>query len=118
MPNRDATNDKPPLFGHSIVLGATKWKSNTVKFIGDSFFIPGYWEWTEDVLSKYGDILELCLTHGAVYDSLYSYDRDMSILCAFRERWSPTKNTLHIMVGVLSISLRDLYKLSALPIFG
>ncbi|KAL2923425.1 Porphyrin biosynthesis protein HemD, partial [Bienertia sinuspersici] len=41
------------------VSGATKWKSNTVKFIWDSFFIPGYWEWTEDILSRYGDILEL-----------------------------------------------------------
>ncbi|KAL2922228.1 Tropomyosin [Bienertia sinuspersici] len=37
MPDRDATNDKPPLLGRSIVSGATKWKSNTVKFIGDFF---------------------------------------------------------------------------------
>ncbi|KAL2933242.1 putative ABC transporter ATP-binding protein y4gM [Bienertia sinuspersici] len=43
MPDRDATNDKPPLLARSILSGATKWKSNIVKFIGDSFFIPDYW---------------------------------------------------------------------------
>ncbi|KAL2902555.1 Protein MAIN-LIKE 2 [Bienertia sinuspersici] len=118
MPDRDATNDKLPLLGRSIVSGVTKWKSNTVKFIGDSFFIPGYWEWTEDVLSRYGDILELCSVRDAVYASLYSYDRDMNILRAVCESWSLSTNTLHNMAGELSICLRDLYKLGGLPISG
>ncbi|KAL2942840.1 Tropomyosin [Bienertia sinuspersici] len=118
MPDRDATNDKPPLLGRSIVSGATKWKSNTVKFIGDFFFIPGYWEWTEDVLSRYGDILELCSVRDAVYASLYSYDRDTNILRAFCESWCPSTNTLHTMAGEFSISLWDLYKLGGLPISG
>ncbi|KAL2943460.1 Tropomyosin-1 [Bienertia sinuspersici] len=118
MPDRDATNDKPPLLGRSIVSGATKWKSNTVKFIGDFFFIPGYWEWTEDVLSRYGDILELCSVRDAVYASFYSYDRDTNILRAFCESWCPSTNTLHTMAGEFSISLWDLYKLGGLPISG
>ncbi|KAL2934874.1 Plectin [Bienertia sinuspersici] len=118
MPDRDATNDKPPLLGRSIVSGATKWKSNTVKFIGDFFFIPGYWEWTEDVLSRYGDILELCSVRDAVYASLYSYDRDTNILRALCESWCPSTNTLHTMAGEFFISLWDLYKLGGLPISG
>ncbi|KAL2900616.1 Protein MAIN-LIKE 2 [Bienertia sinuspersici] len=118
MPDRDATNNKPPLLGRSIVSGATKWKSNTLKFIGDFFFIPGYWEWTEDVLSRYGDILELCSVRDAVYASLYSYDRDTNILRAVCESWCPSTNTLHTMAGELSISLWDLYKLGGLPISG
>ncbi|KAL2924127.1 Serine/threonine-protein phosphatase 7 long form-like protein [Bienertia sinuspersici] len=115
MPDSDATNDKPPLLGRFIMSGATKWKSNTVKFIGDSFFIPVYWQWTEDVLSRYGDIPELCSVHDAVYASLYSYDRDTNILRAFCESWCPSTNTLHTMAGELSISLWDLYKLGGLP---
>ncbi|KAL2937794.1 Spike glycoprotein [Bienertia sinuspersici] len=70
----------------------TKWKSNTVKFIGDSFFILGYWEWSEDIFSRYGDILELCSC--------------------------PTTNTLHTIASELSFSLWDLYKLGSLPISG
>ncbi|KAL2900285.1 E3 ubiquitin-protein ligase TRIM71 [Bienertia sinuspersici] len=118
MLDRDATNDKPPLLGRSIMSGATKWKSNTVKFTGDSFFIPGYWEWTEDVLSRYGDILELCSVRNAVYASLYSYDKDTNILHAFCESWCPSTNTLHTMASEFSISLWDLYKLGGLPISG
>ncbi|KAL2944025.1 Serine/threonine-protein phosphatase 7 long form-like protein, partial [Bienertia sinuspersici] len=84
----------------------------------ESFFILGYWEWTEDVLSRYGDILELCSVHDAIYASLYSNDRDTNILCAFCESWYPTTNTLHTMAGELSISLWDLYKLGGLPASG
>ncbi|KAL2904073.1 Photoreceptor cilium actin regulator [Bienertia sinuspersici] len=116
MPDRDATNDKPPLLGRSIVSGATRWKSNTMKFIGDSFFIPSYWEWTEDVLTRYGDILELRSIRDAVYASLYSYDRDTNILRAFCESWCPLTNTLHTMASEFSISLWELYKLGDLQI--
>ncbi|KAL2944496.1 Glucosamine-6-phosphate deaminase [Bienertia sinuspersici] len=66
MPDRDTTNDKFPLLGRSIMSGSTKWKFNIVKFIGVSFFISGYWEWTEDVLSRFGDILELCSSEKGV----------------------------------------------------
>ncbi|KAL2938251.1 E3 ubiquitin-protein ligase TRIM71 [Bienertia sinuspersici] len=38
MPDRDATNDKPPLLGRSIVSGATKWKSNTATGNGLKMF--------------------------------------------------------------------------------
>ncbi|KAL2938386.1 Serine/threonine-protein phosphatase 7 long form-like protein [Bienertia sinuspersici] len=93
MPDKDATNDKPPLLGRSIVSGAIKWKSNTVK-----------------------DILELCSVHNAVYASLYYYDRDTNLLRAFCKSWCPTTNTLHTMAGELSISLWDLYKLGSFPI--
>ncbi|KAL2941883.1 Tuftelin [Bienertia sinuspersici] len=99
MPDRDATNDKPPLLGRSIML-------------------LGYWEWTEDVLSRYVDILELCSVRDAVYASLYSYDRDTNILRAVYESWCPSTNTFHTMVGELSISLWNLYKLGGLPISG
>lgn len=118
MPDRPATSDKPPLLGRSIVSGNAKWKTNTVKFVGDYYYIPGYWEWTEDVLSRFGDALEHSSIFDAVYASLYSYDRDINILRAFCESWCSSTNTLHTMSGELSISLWDLFRLGGLPISG
>ena len=37
---------------------------------------------------------------------------------AFSEAWCPQTNTLHTVSGEMSISLRDLYKLGGLPIYG
>ena len=53
-----------------------------------------------------------------VYASLYTYDRDPHVIRVFCEAWCPEINTLHTTSGEMSISLRDLYKLGGLPIYG
>ena len=53
-----------------------------------------------------------------MYTSLYTYDRDPHVICAFCEAWCPETNTLHTISGEMSISMWDLYKLGGLPIYG
>ncbi|KAL2943450.1 Tropomyosin [Bienertia sinuspersici] len=77
-----------------------------------------YWEWTEDILFRFEEPLQLSSIYDAVYASLYSYAKDINVMRAFCESWCPTTNTLHTQLGELSISLWDLYKLGGLPISG
>ncbi|KAK4396421.1 hypothetical protein Sango_1478700 [Sesamum angolense] len=80
--------------------------------------IGGYWEWTEDVLSRCGDRLRHLKIYDAVYASLFTYDHNSDIVKAFCEAWCPLTNTLHTSAGEMSISLWDLHELVGLPMTG
>ncbi|KAL2930495.1 Serine/threonine-protein phosphatase 7 long form-like protein [Bienertia sinuspersici] len=115
---RPATSDLLPMLGRSIKSNSVRWGSNQLRIHGDFNFIAGYWEWTEDILFRFEEPLQLSSIYDAVYASLYSYAKDINIMRAFCESWCPTTNTLHTQLGELSISLWDLYKLGGLPISG
>ncbi|KAL0458407.1 UNVERIFIED_CONTAM: hypothetical protein Slati_0467900 [Sesamum latifolium] len=53
LPRHQQSNDLIPLrsLGRSIVEGDAKWDGD-LQFIGDFHYTKGYWEWTEDVLSR------------------------------------------------------------------
>jgi len=89
-----------------------------LKIFGEFFFILIYWEWVEHILSCFESHLRACHLFDAVYASLYTYDRDPHVICAFCEAWCPGTNTLHTMSVEMSLSLWDLYEPSGLPIYG
>ncbi|KAL0411691.1 UNVERIFIED_CONTAM: hypothetical protein Slati_3758800 [Sesamum latifolium] len=80
------SNDFVPLrtLGRSIFEGDAKWDVD-LQFIGDFHYTKGYWEWTEDVLSRCGKRLRLIDAYDAVYASLFTYDHNSNIIKAFCE---------------------------------
>ncbi|KAL0298651.1 UNVERIFIED_CONTAM: hypothetical protein Sradi_6524900 [Sesamum radiatum] len=94
-----------------------KWDGDLC-FIGEFRYTKGYWEWTEDVLSRCGDRLRHLKIYDAVYASLFTYDHNSDIVKAFCEALCPLTNTLLTSVGEMSISLWDLYELVRLPMTG
>ncbi|KAL0449523.1 UNVERIFIED_CONTAM: hypothetical protein Slati_1508700 [Sesamum latifolium] len=119
LPCHQQSNDLAPLrtLGRFIVEGDAKWDGD-LQFIGDFHYTRGYWEWTEDVLSRCGKRLRLISAYDAVYASLFTYDHNSNIIKAFCEAWCPLTNTLLTSAGELSISLWDLHDLAGLPITG
>ncbi|KAL0340424.1 UNVERIFIED_CONTAM: hypothetical protein Sradi_4559200 [Sesamum radiatum] len=103
--------------GRSIIEGAAKWDGD-LRFTGEFRYTKGYWEWTEDVLSRCGDRLRHLKIYDAVYASLFTYDHNSDIVKAFCEAWCPLTNTLHTSAGEMSISLWDLHELVGLPMTG
>ena len=85
---------------------------------GGIFFIPLYWEWLEDVLSRCKGLLNDANLSESVFTSLFTYDYNEHLVKAFCECWSPMTNTLHTLVGEISITTWDLHKLGGLPIRG
>ncbi|XP_056688310.1 uncharacterized protein [Spinacia oleracea] len=118
LPDRYQLDALSPMLGRRILSGSVGWKSKNLRVSGEASFLPGWWEWTEDVLSRFGDILRVCSVYTTVQASLCLYDKDPNIIRAFCESWSPTTNTLHTMTGEWSVSLWDIYKLRGLPILG
>ncbi|KMT11782.1 hypothetical protein BVRB_5g104850 [Beta vulgaris subsp. vulgaris] len=106
------------MLGRRIISGSVRWGSKSLRISGEAVYLPGYWEWTEDVLSRFGSILDSCSIYPAVQASLFLYDKNPDIIRSFCESWCPTSNTLHTMTGEWSISLWDLYKFGGLPIVG
>ncbi|KAL0405765.1 UNVERIFIED_CONTAM: hypothetical protein Slati_3890400 [Sesamum latifolium] len=119
LPHHQQSNDLNPLrtLGHSIVEGDAKWDGD-LQFTGDFHYTKGYWEWTEDALSRCGRRLRLISAYDAVYASLFTYDHNSDIIKEFCEAWFPLTNTLLTSAGELSISLWDLHDLAGLPITG
>ena len=113
--------DKPPimfdLLGDRIRNGAVAW-SGTLSTTGGAAFVDFYWEWLEDVLSRSKDALTKTGLYHAVYASLFSYDRQPSVVREFFEHWCSATNTIHTARGEMSLSLRDLQKIGGLPIQG
>ena len=103
--------------GHRMIQEELRWGDNIV-VEGEYLCIPGYWEWTEDVLSKNGQTLNSACIRDAVFASLFTYDRNSNIIQAFCEAWCPQTNTLLTSAGETSISLWDLHILGGLPING
>ncbi|KAH0645323.1 hypothetical protein KY284_033207 [Solanum tuberosum] len=106
-----------PSLGRRIIQGEIRW-GNTMTVEGEYRHIPGYWEWTEDILCRSQEVLGTTQIYDTVYASLFTYDRNSNILQAFCEAWCPKTNTFLTSVGELSISLWDLYVLEGLPIWG
>ncbi|KAL0305269.1 UNVERIFIED_CONTAM: hypothetical protein Scaly_2990900 [Sesamum calycinum] len=127
--NLRATHHKPPrhqqsddfahlcTLGRSIIEGDAKWDGD-LRFIGEFRYTKGYWEWTEDVLSRCGDRLCHLKIYDVVYASLFTDDHNSDIAKAFCEAWCPLTNTLLISAGEMPISLWDLRELAGLPMTG
>ncbi|XP_073066001.1 uncharacterized protein [Primulina eburnea] len=103
--------------GRRIIEDKATW-DDTLRFTGEFHYIKGYWEWTEDILSRCDHKLRAAQIYDPVYASLFTYDRNTNIMKAFCEAWCPANNTLLTSLGELSISLWDLHSLSGLPITG
>ncbi|GAA0146738.1 hypothetical protein LIER_06622 [Lithospermum erythrorhizon] len=67
-------------------------------------YIPSYWEWAEDVLSRCSSVLSMAHFEKAIQASLYVCDCSDVVMKAFCEYWSPM-NSLLTSVGELSLSL-------------
>ncbi|KAG5553122.1 hypothetical protein RHGRI_011102 [Rhododendron griersonianum] len=72
----------------------------------------------EDVLGRSSEKLLEARIYGAVYASLFTYDRDANLIQSFCEHWCSSTNTLHTPTGELSISLWDLSYIGGLPVYG
>lgn len=93
-----------PCLGRRIINGETRW-NDTFACDGEFHYIPSYWEWAEDILSRSRQTLKSAKIYDAVYGSLFTYDRNTNILQAFYEAWCPVTNTLLTSAGEASISL-------------
>ncbi|KAH0775696.1 hypothetical protein KY290_007107 [Solanum tuberosum] len=115
-PNPQRTNIANTIsnLGRRMILKELRWGDNIV-LEGEYHCIPGYWEWTEDVLCKNGQSLNNACISDAVFASLFTYDRNSNIVQAFCEAWCPQTNTLLTSIGETSISLWDLHILGEIP---
>ncbi|XP_057810972.1 uncharacterized protein LOC131025283 [Salvia miltiorrhiza] len=100
-----------------IIDKDAKW-GRVTSFRGEFHFFEGYWEWTEDILSRCGNELRVVGIYDAVYASLFTYDCQPEMVKAFCEAWCPETNTILTSSGEMSISLWDLQYLSGLPCTG
>ncbi|KAL0406232.1 UNVERIFIED_CONTAM: hypothetical protein Slati_3937100 [Sesamum latifolium] len=119
LPRHQQSNDLAPLrtLDRSIVEGDAKWDGD-LQFTEGFHYTKGYWEWTEDVLSRCGKRLRPISAYDVVYTLLFTYDHNSDIIKAFCEAWCPLTNTLLTSAGELSISLWDLYDLAGLSMMG
>ncbi|KAL0416269.1 UNVERIFIED_CONTAM: hypothetical protein Slati_3458800, partial [Sesamum latifolium] len=97
--------------------GDAKWDDD-LQFTGEFHYTKGYWEWTEDVLSRCREKLRLINAYNIVYASLFTYDHNSDIIKAFSEAWCPLTNTFLTSAGELSILLWDLHDLAGLPMMS
>ncbi|KAL0308856.1 UNVERIFIED_CONTAM: hypothetical protein Sradi_5827900 [Sesamum radiatum] len=102
--------------GRRIIEGKAKW--GDVQFAGGFRYIKGFWEWTEDILSRCEHKLVAAQVYDSVYASVFTYDHNSDVIKAFCEAWCPSTNTLLTSFGELSISLWDLHTLTGLPMNG
>ncbi|KAH7850255.1 hypothetical protein Vadar_029883 [Vaccinium darrowii] len=105
------------LLGDQINAQRATWTDPLASF-GQFSFIERYWEWLEDVLGRFSEVLSSARIYGAVYASLFTYSRDENLIRSFCELWCPSTNTLHTPEGKLSISLWDLTYIGGLPVYG
>jgi hypothetical protein len=111
-----------PLLARRISVGEAHWATSSrappLQYTGEFSYIPKYWEWLEDILSRNKKTLTDAKIYGAVRASLFTYDRNVHAMQAFFEYWCPATNTLHTSVGEISITLWDLCRIGGLPLFG
>uniref|UniRef100_A0A2N9H4X7 Aminotransferase-like plant mobile domain-containing protein n=1 Tax=Fagus sylvatica TaxID=28930 RepID=A0A2N9H4X7_FAGSY len=86
--------------------------------VGEFSYIPKYWEWLEDILSRNKKILTDAKIYGAVYASLFTYDRNVHAMQSFLSIGvRPQIHYIH-SVGEISITLWDLCFIGGLPLYG
>ncbi|KNA09207.1 hypothetical protein SOVF_155720, partial [Spinacia oleracea] len=76
LPDRYQLDALSPMLGRRILSGSVGWKSKNLRVSGEASFLPGWWEWTEDVLSRFGDVFRVFSVYKAVQASLCLYDKD------------------------------------------
>jgi hypothetical protein len=91
-----------PLLAHRISVGEAHWATSSwahpFQYIGEFSYIPKYWEWLEDILSRNKKILTDAKIYGTVRASLFTYDRNVHVMQAFFKYWCPATNTLHTCI--------------------
>ena len=88
--------------GRRIISGGTRW-GTLFKINGEWSYIPLYWEWLEDVLSKSRKTLNKARIYDAVSASLYTYDRNADVISSIlRKMVSTNQHSSHI-------TWRDIY---------
>ncbi|XP_020411123.1 uncharacterized protein LOC109946775 [Prunus persica] len=102
---------------HRMLRNKISWGSN-FKFFRQANFLSFVLEWTESILSDFGDVFRQADIYGAVAISRYSYDFCPNVWRAFCELWGPLSNTFHHGNGEMGISLYDLKVIGGLPILG
>ncbi|KAH0737790.1 hypothetical protein KY290_036495 [Solanum tuberosum] len=103
-------------YDHKSNKASKVWYLEKANPQGEYHCIPGYWEWTEDVLRKNGQSLNNAYFRDAIFASLFTYDRNSSTIQVFCEAWFPQTNTLLTSTREASISLWDLHILGGLSI--
>ena len=88
------------------------------RWLGNLFFIEGYWEWVEEVLDWHDGFLKRCKLYEVIFASLFSCAYHTSIIKVFCECWYPNINILHTSIAEVSISLWDLYPLLGYPLLN
>ena len=115
--------DPFPLLGCRISTGEVQWalpssKTPPLQYKGEFSYLPKYWEWLEDILSRNTEVLSDANLYKPLLASLFTYDRNPHVLQAFLECWCTATNTLHTSVGEVFISLWDLHSIGGLPVYG
>ena len=93
-------------------------KTPPLQYKGEFSYLPKYWKWLEDILSRNTKVLSDANLYKPLLASLFMYDRNPHVLQAFLECWCTATNTLHTSVGEVSISLWDLHLIGGLPVYG
>ncbi|PIN10177.1 hypothetical protein CDL12_17233 [Handroanthus impetiginosus] len=75
-----------PTLGRRIIQENARWR-DVLQFAGEFQYIKGYWEWTEDVLSRCRHKLDAAQIYDSVYASLFTYNRNSEVMKAFFEAW-------------------------------
>ena len=114
--------DPFPLLGRRISAGEVQWalpssKTPPLEYRGEFSYLPKYWEWLEDILSRNTKVLSDANLYEPLLASLFTYDRNPHVLQAFLECWCTAMNTLHTSVGEVSISLWDLHSIGGLLVY-
>ena len=98
-----------PLLGRRISAGEVQWvlpsfKTPPLQYKGEFSYLPKYWEWLEDILSRNTKVLSDANLYEPLLASLFTYDWNTHVLQTFLECWCAAMNTLHMSVGEVSIS--------------
>ena len=115
--------DPFPLLGCWISAREVQWalpssKTPPLQYRGEFSYLPKYWEWLEDILSRNTKVLSDANLYEPLLASLFTYDRNPHVLQAFLKCWCTATTTLHTSVGEIYISLWDLHSISGLPVYG
>jgi len=97
--------------------GTLSWGNFSPSF-SDSFFIPCYWTWLEDILGRDKERLFEWRLYNGLCASLFSYDMSVNVFKAFCELWCHTTNTFCIESGDMSMSLWDKRVIGGIPADG
>ncbi|MCD7454732.1 hypothetical protein HAX54_025795, partial [Datura stramonium] len=91
--------------------------SDTFTLDGEFHYVPGYWEWAEDILSKSAKTWKASKVYYAVYGLLFTYDRNQTSCKPFANL-GVLLRIRNTSTGEISISLWNLQAIGGLPIEG